>query len=587
MSRRKRQTEDRPKNRLLPELAWGGGLVLLTLLVYIPAMDAGVIWDDNHLIFENPTIRSPGGLKDIWFSTKLPDYWPLTSTMFFLEWRIWKNDHSGYHIVNILLHGLCSVVMWRILRRLAIPGAWVAAAIFAVHPVAVASAAWISERKNTLSMLWCALAVLAYLRFDDKKHWGWYVAALVSFLLALLAKTSIVLVPLVILILCWWRRGQIRPLDLLMVLPLLLMSFGLGLLTLKTQAVGIAHLRPEGLASRIAATGLCTWFYFYKTLLPVGLSMIYPRWDVVATSVWSWLPLAGLVGAAGLCAWCWKTIWGGAVLLAIGCYIALLLPVLGLVQMKFHMYSLVADHLHYLALIVPIALVVAGLTKLFARYRNGDKAARALAAVVLVALSALSWQRAQAFVDNFALWTDTVAKNPAAWAAHSNLGESYRQRKNVDQAMVHFRKAVEIEPTAVKARNNLANLLGAQGEVTKAIEHFTLALEIAPEYAEAHYNLANIYRDQTRVKLALEHYQLALENNPRYAKAHHNMAITLMKIDRVDDAIDHYRRALRINPTYALAHYNLSNALKKQGLYQEANKHRSIAARLQRTGRGR
>ena len=586
MSRRQRRKEDLPENRLLPELAWGGGLVLLTLLVYIPAMDAGVIWDDNHLIFENPTIRSPGGLKDIWFSTKLPDYWPLTSTMFFLEWRIWKNDHSGYHIVNILLHGLCSVVIWHILRRLAIPGAWVAAAIFAVHPVAVASAAWISERKNTLSMLWCALAVLAYLRFDDEKKWGWYAAVLAAFLLALLAKTSVILVPFVILILCWWRRGRFRSSDLLMVLPLLLMSFGLGLLTLKTQAVGISHLRPEGMGSQIAAAGLCTGFYLYKTLLPIGLSMIYPRWDVVATSVWSWLPLAGLVGAAGLCAWYWKTIWGGAVLLAIACYIALLLPVLGLVQMKFHMYSLVADHLHYLALIVPIALVVAGLAKLSSRYRNGDKAARTLVAVVLVALSALSWQRAQAFGDNFSLWTDTVAKNPVAWAAHSNLGESYRQRKDVDQAMVHFRKAVEIEPTAVKALNNLANFLGDQGQVTSAIEHFKLALEIAPEYAAAHYNLANLYRDQNRVRPALEHYQLALENNPSYAKAHHNMAITLMKIDRVDDAVDHYRRALRINPTYALAHYNLSNALKKQGFHQEAAKHRSIAARLQRMGRG-
>jgi protein O-mannosyl-transferase len=200
-------------------------IALAAFMVYLPVLKAGYIWDDDTALTENPLIRSLSGLYDIWFTTKPYDYFPLTFTSFWLEWRLWGMNATGYHVVNVLLHALGAILFWRVLLRLKIPGALLAAMVFEVHPVCVASVAWIAERKNTLSLVFYLLSFLWYLRFDSESRLAphasrrfsssilhppssFYCLSLLAFLLALLSKTSVVTLPLVLRLCVWWRRSQ-------------------------------------------------------------------------------------------------------------------------------------------------------------------------------------------------------------------------------------------------------------------------------------------------------------------------------------------------------------------------------------------
>ena len=152
--------------------AWLLGLLLVaaTLLAYQPAWQAGFIWDDDDYVTDNPLLTAPDGLKRIWFSLDSPSqYFPLTYTVFRIERALWGLNPAGYHWVNILLHAANALLVWRLLRRLSVPGAWLAAAIFALHPVQVESVAWITELKNVLSLFFFLLALLAWVEFVEDR----------------------------------------------------------------------------------------------------------------------------------------------------------------------------------------------------------------------------------------------------------------------------------------------------------------------------------------------------------------------------------------------------------------------------------
>src|ERR1035437_2226660 len=189
--------ERRLKGHRRPQVLWGVLIVLITLAPYLPALRGGFIWDDDVLITENPMIKASDGLQRFWLSTEAPEYLPLTSSVWWLEWRLWGAHAAGYHAVSVWLHAINAVLIWMVLRRLKIPGAWFAALVFAVHPVTVATVVWISEQKNILSMFFYAMAILLYLEFDERGPWRWYGLSLAAFVLALLSKTAVVMTPFV------------------------------------------------------------------------------------------------------------------------------------------------------------------------------------------------------------------------------------------------------------------------------------------------------------------------------------------------------------------------------------------------------
>jgi len=512
----------------------GAALLALALGVYWPALAAGTVWDDGLFVFENAVIRSPGGLRDIWLTTRLMDYYPVTSSLFWLEWRLFGPDPAPYHGVQVALHALSALVAWRVLRRLAVPGAFVAAAAFAVHPVAVEVAAWISETKTTLSFLLFGLALGAYLRFEEGERPRWYAAALGLFLLALLAKTSVVALPAVLLLLAWWRRGRIGREDLWRSLPFFGLSLALGLLTVQQQqlhAIGTLEVRPEGLASRVAAAGWGLCFYAWKLLVPVRLSAVYPRWEVDPSWPPAWAPLAAALALAAL-AWRGRAGPGRPCLAAFGYFALMLAPVLGFVAFGFHRYSLVADHLVYPAMIGPVALAVAAAARWLEGRRPAAWQRAGLALALLAPLAALAQQRVHVFHDHQSLWSATLAANPRAWVAHYNLGVAIDRAGDSRAAIPHFRRVLELHPEHAEAHDALGRALRRDGRLDEAIPHHRRAIELEPRFAAAHNHLGNALRARGDLEGAIRHYRLALEIAPDLEEARVNLERALREQDR-------------------------------------------------------
>lgn len=525
-------------------------LVLLTLVVYLPTMRAGFVWDDDVYLTENPLIQASDGLYRFWFTTEPTEYYPFTSTTWWFEWRLWGTDPRGYHATNVLLHALNSLLIWQLLRQLGIPGAWLAAAIFAVHPVNVASVAWISERKNTLSLLLYLLTILLYWRFEDRSSGRWYWLSLLAFLLALFSKTAVVMLPFVLLGCTWWRRGQIDRKDLLRGVPFFALSLVLGLVTVWFQyqrMLGGKPVRVESFFTRLAEAGWSVWFYLYKALLPFNLGMIYPRWEVKPWGLLAFLPGVLLLAAFVLC-WRYRASWGRILLFALGYFVVTLFPVLGFFDQGFYVYSLVADHWQYPSIIGIIALVAAGGAAL--SLRLGQRPVMLLAGALVAGLSVLSWRQCGIYKDQETLWRDTIAKNPNAWVGYYGLGVAAGLQGHLNEAVVRYRETLRLNPFYDRAHNNLGVALAKQGNTNEAIAHFLQALQIRPDSPRAHYNLGDILAHQGKLEEALAHLSEAVRGDKNFASAHYRLAKTWERKGKLDLAVGHYNEVLRIRPDW-------------------------------------
>ncbi len=558
-------------------------IVVLTVVAYLPALRAGFVFDDSELITGNPMVRASDGLYRFWCTTEPMDYWPLTSTVWWLEWRIWGANAMGYHVVNVLLHAANAVLVWVILRRLKIPGAWLAGLVFAIHPVNVATVAWISELKNTLSMLFYAVAILLYLRFDEEGRWPWYGLSLVAFLLALLSKAAVVMLPVVLLGCVWWMRGRVRWNDFLRSVPFFALSLVLGLVTIwfqYHQGFGEHLVRTEGPASRLAAAGWVPWFYLYKALLPLNLTVVYPKWQIDVSRWVSYVPGVILIGCLILF-WWKRQSWGRPWLFGLGYFVVTLSPVLGFFRQSFHRHTLVADHWQYYSIVGAIALAVAVVEKIWRRLGGPARYAGTVAGVVvLLALAAGTWRRGCVYADDETLWRDNVAKNPNAWLVQYNLGSALSHAGKPVEAIGWYEQALRINPDYAEAHNNLGAALVQVGKIQEAIGHYEQALRIRPNYAEAHNNLGAALVQAGQVPEAIRQYEAALRIKPDSAGVYYNLGIAAEQAGRFEEAIGQYRQALRIKPDYADAHNNLGAALMQTGQVPEAIAHWEQALRI-------
>ncbi len=555
-----------------------GSLVIaaLAFAAVAPSLDGGLLWDDRPLLLQNPDVVSADGLLRIWKGERSPDYFPLTMTVAWLEHRLWGEDPFGWRLTNLLFHIASCLLVWCVLRELQVSGAWLAAAIFAVHPVTVASVAWISELKNVCSLLFATLACWAYLTFDRLGGRWRYALAVVSFLFALLSKTSVVMLPPVLVLFVWWRRSQaatrLTRQDLLRLAPLFLCSLVLGLVTVWFQSnrvVGDVVVRPEGAASRLASTGWIVWFYVITDLLPVQLSMIYPRWHIDPARLTAWIPLV-LAVAAVTSAWTFRQRGTRGLLVASGFFLLMLLPVCGWFDTYFSIFSLVSDHWQYVPLLGTIAGMVAGAaagaTWLFARWPGAhahlwQRVLGAVpAALVLLALVNLSRHRAAEFRSEEALWTATIRHNPQAWVAFNNLAPILNAQGEQKAAEWHYRQALSLRPDYAVAHNNLGVLLSRQQKYTEATEHFRQAVASLPNYYEAWSNWGNALARQAKFAEAAKRYRQAIEIEPDYATGHYNLGQSLAKRRNYAEAIPHYERAVEIEPDYAKAWNSLGLA---------------------------
>jgi len=548
-------------------------LVGLTFIAYLPALRGGFVFDDGPLIIMNRLVRAHDGLYRFWFTTEASDYYPLTGSFWWLQWRVFGYHAIGYHAVNILLHTANAILVWVILLRLKIPGAWLAGLVFALHPVNAATVAWISEQKNTLSMLFSAVAILLYLRFYEDGRWRWYGFSLAAFLLALFSKTAVVMLPVVLLGCVWWVRGRLRWKDLVCSAPFFVFSLALGLVTIWFQhhrALQGHLVRSDGFLARLAAAGWVPWFYLYKTFLPVHLTLMYPKWSIDASRWVSYLPGA-LLFLCFLVFWRERRTWGRPLLFGLGYFVATLVPVLGFFDQGFYSYSLVADHWQYYSIVGVIALTVAAGEEVFRRIGDQHRWwGMAVAVGMLAMLGAATWQRGCVYASEETLWQDTVSKNPQAWRAYINLGAALKQAGKLEAAVGCFEQALRLQPDSAEAHNDLGDALRQQGQMPEAIRHFEQALRIRPQYAEPHGNLGNALAQLGRDQEAIRHFEQALQINPDFAEVHNNLGNALLRQGKIPEAIEHYQQALRIYPDFAEAHLNLAIALEKAGRAPEA-----------------
>ncbi|HUI08465.1 MAG TPA: tetratricopeptide repeat protein [Verrucomicrobiae bacterium] len=536
-------------------------ILLLTVLAYRPALEGGFVWDDDSYVTENETLRSVTGLEQIWTRFKdTKQYYPMVFTSFWLECHLWKLAPFGYHLVNVLLHALNAILLWRVLRRLEVPGAWWAAAIFALHPVEVESVAWVTELKNVLSGTFYFLALLAYLRFrpltgerapTDKRDGRWYPLVIALFLFSLLSKTVTCSLPAVIALLVWWKRGRLEKRDVVELTPLFALGGGSAFVTVWIEKHYVGARGAEWALSfvgRCLVAGRALWFYVGKLFWPCKLTFIYPKWPIDTQAWWQYLfPMAAVAVLGAL--WLSRRRIGRGPLVAALCFAGTLVPALGFFSAYPFRYSFVADHFQYLAGIALITLTVSGGATICGRFGGRGRGVGVLVgAGVLAILGVLTSNQGRIYRDVEVLWRDTLAKNPACWMAYNNLGNVLFARNRTPEAIEQYEQALRVRPDFSDAYNNLGNALLQQGKVAEAIEQYRNALRITPGYAKVHNNLGNALVRQGKVAEAIEEYQESLRIQPAMPEVHYNLGLALAKLGRVGEAIAEYREALRLDP---------------------------------------
>ena len=554
-------------------------IALLVAVSYFPALQGGFVWDD--VIFsEEPVVHAPDGLRSIWFSPadikNEGHYWPLVYTSFWLEHKVWGLNPLGYHAVNILLHLANCLLLWRLLGRLAIPGAVLIAAVFAVHPLHVESVAWIIERKDVLSALFYLTAVLTWVRFDESPGPGRYALALLLFAAGLLCKSVVVTLPVALLTWHWWRRGRIIPVDLLRLAPFVAVGAGVTLADLAFYASREPLELGYSLAERALIAARALWFYAGKLIWPVDLAVIYPLWEIDVGDPAAWAYLAG-AAALPVVLWLARRRIGRGALAGTLFFALTLAPVLGFIDYGYMQFSFVADRFQYLAGIGVMAVLIGAAAH---GTRKLPEAARmtasGLAVALVLGLALLTWRQAAIYRDEVTLFSHIVALNPQARDAHLNLGNALIEAGRNEDGVAASRTAVEQRPESADAHSNLGLALMNLERFEEAGAVLRRARELDPNHQSSLQNSAELLRKQGRHEEAVETYRAVLQRDGRYALAYAGLGDALFQLQRYEAAIDALQAAIEIQPGLPFAgklYLLMGRAARSLGQLDSAEEH--------------
>ncbi|PWU09748.1 MAG: hypothetical protein C5B50_26820 [Verrucomicrobia bacterium] len=643
------------------EILSGIVLVLLTFAAFFPALRGNLVWDDDVWV-GNQAVKSLHGLWDIWFSFRLPDYWPLTMTSFWLEWHIWGKWAPGYHLTHLAIHIVAVLLLWRVLRKVRLPAAWLGAALFAIHPVTVESIAWISERKNALSLVFFLASILFYLKSEEGRGSrveggrsgfrvqgsggnvqgsrfldSYYLLSFISFMLALLSKTSVVMLPVVLLLCHWWRRTSQPPAStihhpssiihhpasqptlhaprstLLPLLPFFALSLVFGLITIWVhfhRAIATDDVKGGDSLERLARAGKAVWFYLWKAVVPLDLMAVYPRWQTDAHAVAAWLPLLGL-GACIALLWAFRRSWGRPILFTLAYVVVMLLPALGFVDISFFKYSFVADRWQYASLI-GITTLVAGLlwirmqspkSKVQSPKPSGKRAVKAprggAESTIQHSASSIAFHvsrfsehpfRVAISIVLILLFFTLTWRQSHMFASAEFLWSTTLERNpacwmaemNLGAAMKdarRFDEALLHYSNALAIEKNediytrIAHLWVARKNPEEAARQYNEALKIKPSFAPANYGLGLILKDQGKLEEASRHLLEAIRSEPDYIDPYNDLARIYLKQGKTAEATKCLEDILAVNSRLPSVQCNLGGILETQGKLDEARKH--------------
>jgi tetratricopeptide (TPR) repeat protein len=503
-------------------------IVLAGLWIYHPVFHGGWLMDDNAYITQNPGLRDPYGLLNIWLAPgSFVEYYPIEESLQWIQWQFWQDNASGYHVTNIILHIIGSLLVWKFFSKLGLRYAWLAGVIFAVHPTNVESVAWVAELKNTLSLPPFLIAMCFWIDYEEHGELGDYLLALGFFLIAMLCKITMAPFPFVILIYAWWKRGRITWGDVKAAMPFLIISLILGMTTIyvgDVYAPGhvLAIKVPMGdFWSRLACASISIAFYFCHFFIPLQIPQAFPQWSIdflplhmlPAYPQWKVNPptLAQFLAwpiMAGIFLWCWarRRTWGKTVLLGLSFFLLSLAPFVGFHEVSYMRFTWVMDHFLYLPSLGLLGIAMAGLEQLDNQLsKAGHWVLVAVSALGVIVLTMESYDYAKTFVNLETSWTYEIKYNPDAWLAHNNLGYIMVEQNRLEEAKTQFLEALRIKPDYSEAHNNLGVVYSRLGQISPAIEQYQAALTINPDYGDAANNLdklQNLQRMQEEQRAA-------------------------------------------------------------------------------------
>lgn len=561
-------------------------MVLAVVFVYQPVWHAGFIWDDDVYVINNRLLTAPDGLQKIWFSTESPSqYFPLTYTVLRLERALWGLNAAGYHWVNILVHAANALLVWTVLQRLKVPGAWFGAALFALHPVQVETVAWITELKNLLALFFSLLTLLAWIKFTEEEKappWQYYGLALVFYALALFSKTTACALPAALVLTLWLQKKPLAWPRWLQIAPFLLLGLAMGALSVwweRHHQNTFGEVFAIGPVSRLLIASRAVWFYLGKLIWPVHLSFSYERWGIDPRDPLQWIWLAaGLALVVVVCLT--RRFYGRGVEVAGLYFVATLSPVIGFIMEYTFKYSFVADHYQYAACIGPLALVGATACRTFGSSPK-PTLFTIVRAVILLPLAVLTWEQSNTYIDADSVWRATLKQNPASTMARNNLGRLLLDKGQTDDAMALFQSVLNAHPDDLTAQYNMGDALLAGNRMDEAVAHFQRAMELAPSLASIPYRLGEVYLKEGRMDLAIRSFDRAIQLHPDYAAAFCNLGYALLQSGHRDEALAAYTKSLELDPNYALAHNDLGNILLQMGRRDEAMSHFQRAVEIQ------
>src|SRR5437588_1478334 len=520
----------------------------LTVIVYRPAWNGQFVWDDDRYVVNNHLLTAPDGLRRIWFSLDAPSqYFPLAYTVLRIEHALWDLNPAGYHWVNIVLHLGTALLVWCVLARLKVPGAWLAGAIFAVHPVQVESVAWIAELKNVLMGFFFLLTLWMWIEYVDptRRHRSlFYLGALVFYLLALFAKATACTLPAALLLILWLKEKPISWRVWLEILPFIALALGVGLLAVwwEKYPQGTRVLVSLTPIERVLVASRAVWFYLSKLFWPSDLIFIYPQWKIDPGSAVAYI---GLIAAAATAAVIYfaHRFFGRGIEVAALFLLATLAPVAGFVMLYTVRYTFVADHYQYLASIGPIALASASLVTLSRLSKTLQWPVVAGGFAILICLGLLTWRQSATYRDLETLWRTTIAKNPSCWMAYNNLGVVQFEKGNIDDAIDKYEQSLRLYPEYPEAHYNLGSALLQKGYADEAIQQCEEALKIQPNEPDAHIVLGNAFMSKQDVDQAISQYEQALTLRPEDSNAHYNLGTAFQAKGETERAAAEYKKA--------------------------------------------
>ena len=600
-------------------------IALLTAIFYYPALTNDFIWDDDDYILNNFAIQRSDGLKDIWFSYRTPQYYPVVFTSFWLEYHLWGKNPLGYHILNLVFHILNALLVYAVLSKLKPALAFPVALIFALHPVQVETVAWITERKNIYGAFFYLLALLYYLRFEASERKRDYAFSFFNFLMALLSKSITVTFVMVPLLIRWWRRQPLRRIDILRLIPFGIIGLMAGLNTIYLELVRVGAKGNNWglpLLEHIILPGKIILFYIVKLLFPFNLMFVYPRWNIHAGNPWQWLPVSAILVFFVL-GYIYRERVGRGALAAAFFFCASLFPALGFFNVYPMIYSYVADHFQYIAGIGMILFMCGAAAAAFEwllaprlslTATQEQLVSRLSLSIVVLACGFQVFSYSHAFANREALFKDVIRKNPAAWMAHNNLGLVYLQKGEISKAWDHYQETLKIKPDDCVAHTNMGAIYRSRGMRDKAKAAYEACLAVEPDYSPAYNNLGLLYVDagdlqrarelfekaaaldpmahQARLNLgqifllqknyaaALQHYQQAIAIYPYYQDAYLQMGILYSETEDTPMARRMFQKVLQINPDNIHAHNNLGLLDRHENQLQPAIRHFREAVRL-------